>query len=45
MERLVNGLQVDIEYTRRTLAWQPPVSADVELAATACWYRVQGRRT
>lgn len=45
VERLTSALQVDIEHTRRTLAWQPPMSTDVELAATAGWYRVRGPRT
>jgi nucleoside-diphosphate-sugar epimerase len=45
VERLASALQVDIEHTRRTLAWGPPISTDRGLAATAHWYRTQARRT
>jgi nucleoside-diphosphate-sugar epimerase len=45
VERLASALQVDIGHTRRTLAWEPPMSIDRGLAATAHWYRVKARRT
>lgn len=34
-KRLCGSLQVDIEKTRRVLSWQPPVSVDAALRATA----------
>lgn len=45
VERLASALQVDIEHTRRILAWGPPTSTDRGLAATVHWYRTQVRRT
>ncbi|MNP00806.1 hypothetical protein D3C76_926020 [compost metagenome] len=34
-KRLCGSLQVDIEKTRKVLGWQPPVSVDAALRATA----------
>ena len=37
-ERLANSLQIDIEYTKKTLNWSPPCSMKEELEKTAKWY-------
>jgi nucleoside-diphosphate-sugar epimerase len=44
MERLTGALEVDIEHTRSTLGWRPPVRRDDALLATARWYRDQAGR-
>jgi UDP-glucose 4-epimerase len=38
-QRLCGSLQVDISKTRELLAWQPPVSVDVAMRATAKHYQ------
>ena len=38
-QRLCGSLQVDIEKTRTLLGWEPPVSVDEALAATALHFR------
>ena len=38
-QRLLGSLQVDIEHTRRTLGWAPPVSVDEGLRRTAQGFR------
>jgi UDP-glucose 4-epimerase len=43
LERLASSLEVDIDHTRRTLAWRAPVTLDDGLEATARWYRQQGK--
>jgi len=40
VQRLCDSLQVDITKTRRLLGWEPPVSIDAALKATAQQYRV-----
>lgn len=37
-DRLVNSLQVDIEYTKKTLDWKPLIKMEEELEKTAEWY-------
>jgi nucleoside-diphosphate-sugar epimerase len=36
--RLCGSLTVDVERTRRELAWNPPVTVDEALARTVAWY-------
>ncbi len=42
--RMTSSLQVDIAHTCCTLEWQPPMSAEDGLAATARWYGEQFHR-
>lgn len=42
IERLTSELRVDMGHTCRTLAWQPPISTEAGIAATARWYRTGG---
>ena len=41
--RLCSSLVVDIEHTRRTLSWSPPMTVDQALARTVNWYLSEGR--
>jgi UDP-glucose 4-epimerase len=43
--RLCGSLTVDVERTRRELAWNPPVTVDEALARTVAWYLCRGRIT
>ncbi|MFM0029612.1 SDR family oxidoreductase [Paraburkholderia madseniana] len=39
IDRLMGSLRVDTTHVREVLGWQPPVSAEDGLGATATWYR------
>jgi len=41
VSRLLGSLQVDIEATKRTLDWQPPVSMTDGIQSTVAWYQEQ----
>ena len=44
VDKLFGNLQVDIEYTKKTLGWKPKVTMEEELERTAKWWRErQGR--
>lgn len=38
VERLLGSLQVDIEHTRATLGWKPPITTEAGLRMTVDWY-------
>ncbi len=42
-DRLCGSLQLDIDHTRKTLKWTPPVSVDEGIHRTARWYLSQHR--
>jgi nucleoside-diphosphate-sugar epimerase len=40
-DRLCGSLQLDIDHTRKTLRWTPPISVNEGIHRTALWYHSQ----